>query len=471
MLIIFRLILLNLYIFSSISNASFLSFFKNIASSNNNTEQVLDKNNKPIELKVQVDSSILEQIKEINNIINDKNNNNNKIKDDNFNTIQTQQQQILGVLGSYYCNREAFNECIIKVKSITSVIDFYNILFRKRNDFSKLIIELNDILSNAYQKSINKLYKQFDKILDIINLIKLIFSDKSNDDLINKLLLLDNTLGLNENEIKEILNKYIYQLDVLLSKDTKEYYNNILSEVNVKMRLKKSVLPSQVLFILFYNIREELFSKNNELHELYISFKNKITLINQKLDSINDDMKNKVQLSDNNSIDNKKNPEEAIVTFINSNIKEQNRSNNDVMDEIERIMYIINSIIKSLDIFKNYVPDERILSAVEQAKLKQKNTNRQIENHYEKDTKKNNNKESKSEQILNLEQKNTNKNNKQLIEVKSSYNNEEESNNKENTTKTECKDKTENNDKVKDNNKTEYENNKDNKKINNNQNI
>ena len=464
MLIIFKVILLNLYIFSNTSNASFLSFFKNISSSNSNTEQVLDKNNKPIELKVQVNSSILEQIKEINNIINDKNNNNNKIKDDNFNTIQTQQQQILGVLGSYYCNKEAFNKCIIKVKSITSVIDFYNILFRKRNDFSKLIIELNDILGNDYQKAINKLYEQFDKILDIINLIKLIFSDKSDEDLINKLLLLDNTVGLNENEIKEILNKYIYQLDVLLSKDTKEYYNNILSEVNVKIRLKKSVLPSQVLFILFYNVREELFSKNNELHESYISFKNKITLINQKLDFINNYMKDKVQLSDNNSIDNKKDPEDAIVTFINSNIKEQNRSNNDVTDEIERVSYTIDSIIKSLDSFKNYVPDERILSAVEQAKLKQKETPKQIENNYEKETNikstevkpsENNNKESKSEQIDNKkvdleykeeENKHTNNNNKQSEEAKLSDNNKEESNNKdkENNTKTE--------DKVKENN-------------------
>ena len=464
MLIIFKVILLNLYIFSNTSNASFLSFFKNISSSNSNTEQVLDKNNKPIELKVQVNSSILEQIKEINNIINDKNNNNNKIKDDNFNTIKTQQQQILGVLGSYYCNKEAFNKCIIKVKSITSVIDFYNILFRKRNDFSKLIIELNDILGNDYQKAINKLYEQFDKILDIINLIKLIFSDKSDEDLINKLLLLDNTVGLNENEIKEILNKYIYQLDVLLSKDTKEYYNNILSEVNVKIRLKKSVLPSQVLFILFYNVREELFSKNNELHESYISFKNKITLINQKLDFINNYMKDKVQLSDNNSIDNKKDPEDAIVTFINSNIKEQNRSNNDVTDEIERVSYTIDSIIKSLDSFKNYVPDERILSAVEQAKLKQKETPKQIENNYEKETNikstevkpsENNNKESKSEQIDNKkvdleykeeENKHTNNNNKQSEEAKLSDNNKEESNNKdkENNTKTE--------DKVKENN-------------------
>lgn len=427
MLTIFKkilyLILLNVCIINNNSSASFFSFFKKLTSSNdNNNEQVLDKNNKPIELKIQVNSSILKQIKEINNILENKNDN-NKVKDSNFDIIQTQQQHILGVLGIYYYNKDVFNKCTVKVNSTISVIDFYNTLFRKRNDFSKLIVELHDILKDQYSKSISELYKSFNKMLNIVNLINLIFNEKNNGGLVNSLLLLDNTVGLNENEIKNILNPYFHQLDLVLDKDTINYYSDVLSEVNVKIRQKNSVLPSQLLFILFNNIREELFIKNNELYESYIFFKNKITLINQKLDSINTYIRDTKQLS-NNSENNKKSHEEAIVNLINSNIKEQNRSNNDVIDEIERIQSVIDDIIESLNDFKNYVPDERILSAIEQAKINKKESkiqNSNVFNSKDNITSKTNNTTSKTSNnndnkidntdISNNKQNNTSKNN------------------------------------------------------------
>lgn len=379
MLTIFKkisyLILLNICMVNH-SDASFFSFFKKLTSSNNDSnEQVFDKNNKPIELKVQVNSSILDQIKEINNILEDKNDN-NKIRDNNFDTIQTQQQRILGVLGSYHYNKDVFNKCIIKVKSTISVIDFYNSLFKQRNDFSKSIVELCDILKDQYTKSINELCKSFNKMLSIVNLINIIFSESNDKGLINNILLLDNTIGLNENEIKNILNPFFHKLDLVLDKDTIDYYNDILSEFNAKIRQKNSILPSQLLFILFNIIREELLINNNELYKSYIFFKNKTTIINQKLDSINTHIKDTKQLSSDNE-SNKKSHEEIIVDFINTNIKEQNRNNSDVIDEIERVRNAIDDIIEFLNDFKNYVPDEKILSAIEQSKTNKKESKNQ----------------------------------------------------------------------------------------------
>ena len=99
---ILYIILLNTYISSNVSEASFLSFLKNIFSNENSSEeQVVDKNNKPVELKIPINSYILNQIKEINNT-DIENKEKNRIKDDNFNTIQVQQQQILGILGDYH---------------------------------------------------------------------------------------------------------------------------------------------------------------------------------------------------------------------------------------------------------------------------------------------------------------------------------------------------------------------------------
>ena len=401
---ILYLILLNVYIFNNPSHASFMSFFKNIFSSNKNTkntndEQVLSKDNKPVELKIPVSSYVLKQIKEINNL-DIKNKKDSRIKDDNFNTIQTQQQQILGILYDYHYDKEVFNKCIINVKQVIAIIDFYNILFKQRNDFSKLIIELNDILDKSYQKALCNLEEVFNKILDIINLMKLVFKDT--DGLINKLLLLDNTVGLNENERKDILNKYINQLDILLNKDTKKYYDNILLEFDVKIRNKNSVLPSQLLYILFYCIREELFNKNNELYECYIVFKNKITLMTQKLSPINDNINDNAQLQENsNSMDSKINNEEAINGLINSYMKEQNRRNSDVIDEIDRIKNVVNSLIDYLNVFKDYVPDEKILTAIEQAKESEKKDKGNIKKDEtikdNKDTNNKNDKDNKNE--------------------------------------------------------------------------
>ncbi len=375
---ILYLILLNIYIFNNPSHASFMSFLKNIFSSNKNTndEQVLSKDNKPVELKIPVSSYVLKQIKEINNLdINNKNN--SIIKDDNFETIQTQQQQILGVLDDYHYNKEAFNKCIINVKQVIATIDCYNVLFRQKSDFIKLIIELNDVLDKPYQTALSNLEEMFNKILDIINLMKVVFKDTNG--LINKLLLLDNTVGLNENEIKDIFNKYIHQLDILLDKNTKEYYDKIFSEVNVKIRNKNSILPSQLSYILFYSIRNELFNKNNELYESYIVFKNKITLITQKLIQINDNINDNAQLSEtSNSIDSKINNEKIITELINSYMKEQNRRNSDVIDEIDRIRNVVNNLIDYLDVFKDYIPDEKILSAIEQSKESEKKNKENI---------------------------------------------------------------------------------------------
>ena len=104
--IILYLILLNTYISNNSSNASFLSALKNIFSNENSSEeQVVDKNNKPVELKIPVNNYILNQIKEINNT-DIENKEKNRIKDDNFNTIQVQQQQILGILGDYHYDRK-----------------------------------------------------------------------------------------------------------------------------------------------------------------------------------------------------------------------------------------------------------------------------------------------------------------------------------------------------------------------------
>ena len=404
------------------SDASFFSFFKKLTSSNNDgNEQVFDKNNNPIELKIQVNSSILDQIKEINNILDDKKDN-DRIRDNNFDIIQTQQQRILGILGSYHCDKDVFNRCTVKVKSTISVIDFYNSLFRKRNDLSKLVIELYDILKDQYSKSINELCKSFNKMLNIVNLISIIFNEKNDKGLINHLLLLDNTIGLNENEIQNILNPFFHKLDLVLDKDTIDYYNNILSEVNVKLRLKNSVLPSQLLFTLFNNIREELSVKNNELYESYIFFKNKITLTNQKLDSINSYIKDTKQLSSNNN----ENHEEVIINFINTNIKEQNRSNNDVIDEIERIQNITSDIIEALNDFKNYVPDEKILSVIEQSKINKKESKK----HNSKiSDNKSNIKENNHDNVTNDNKEINNKNNK-VYDTKDNKLNNEQSNSK-----------------------------------------
>ena len=436
MLTIFKkmsyLILLNICIVSNHSSASFFSFFEKIASQNNdNNEQVFDNNNKPIELKIQVNSSILKQIKEINNILEDKNDN-NKVRDSNFDIIQTQQQRILGILGGYYCDKDVFNRCTVKIKSTISVIDFYNSLFRQRNDFSKLVIELYDILKDQYIKSINELCKSFNKMLNIVNLISIIFNEKNNGGLINNLLLLDNTIGLDENKINNIFNTYIHHLYILIDKDTINYYNDILSEVNVKLRLKNSVLPSQLLFTLFNNIRKELSVKSNELYESYIFFKNKITLTNQKLDSINSYIKDTKQLSASNN----ENHEEAIVNFINTNIKEQNRINNDVIDEIERIQNVTDNIIEALNDFKNYVPDEKILSIIEQSKINKKESEKQ--NSKISDNK-NIIKENNNHNVTNDKKKVNNKDNKVYDTKDNKLNNNKTNNNETKDTKKDSK--------------------------------
>ena len=374
------LILLNIYVFNNSSNASFSSFIKGMFSSNENTneEQVLSKDNKPVELKVPVSSYILKQIKEINNV-DIKNKKDSRIKDDNFNTILTQQQQMLGILKDYSYNIGVFNKCLITVSQIISKIDLYNILFKQKDGLSKLIMELNSILEKPYQDELMNLNQIFNKILDIINFIKLLFQEK--DGLINKMMLLDNTVSLNENEIKSMLSNCINTIYVFVNEDIVKYYTNILVEVDAKMRNKKLMLPSQVLFILFYYIRDELFNKNNELYETYIAFKNKITLINQKLTSINDYVKDNIQeLEGSNNINSKVNNEEIIAVAINMGIKELNRTNNDVIDEIEQIRTLVNNVIGLLNVFKNYVPDEKILTAIEQSKTDEKSKNTEKQN-------------------------------------------------------------------------------------------
>ena len=267
--IILYLILLNTYISNNSSNASFLSALKNIFSNENSSEeQVVDKNNKPVELKIPVNNYILNQIKEINNT-DIENKEKNRIKDDNFNTIQVQQQQILGILGDYHYDRNAFNKCLVKVQSLILVIEFIKTFCKELNaDLKQLLNNLYDELNN-YKKITNELYKSFNKILDIINLIKFIFKD--NNGIIDKLIKLDNTKNISENLIEFILKDYVHQLDILLEEKTIKYYDNNLHEILIKVRGKKSVLPSQLLFIMFNILKEEIINQNQSMNGNYIS--------------------------------------------------------------------------------------------------------------------------------------------------------------------------------------------------------
>ncbi len=399
--IILYLILLNTYISNNQSNAEFLSFLKNIFSKKNvDEEQVIDKNNKPVELKIPINSYILNQIKEINNVA-IKNKEKNRIKDDNFNTIQGQQQQICGILEDYIHSKEVFNKCLCKVQSLMLVIEFIKSFCKELNtDLKQLLNNLYDELL-SYNKITNELYKKFNRILDIINLIKLIF--KENDGIISKLMQMDNAKNISENLIESILKYYIHQLDILLYEDTIKYYDNILHEILIKIRTKKSILPSQLLFIIFNFLKEEVINQNTSLCEVYKTFKNKTRNINQKMDSINDYLTDTIQnKKDNNyyasnTINNIKDNEKLIVSFIDNNISELNRSNKDINDEIERVQNITKSLIETLAIFKNYNYDERILSLMQEEQEKKQNKNNNKISDHNKSIKDNNKNNSKQE--------------------------------------------------------------------------
>ena len=72
--------------------------------------------------------------------------------------------------------------------------------------------------------------------------------------------------------------------------------------------------------------------------------------------------------------------EEIIAVAINMEIKELNRTNNDVIDEIEQIRTLVNNVIGLLNVFKNYVPNKKILTAIEQSKTDEKSKNTEKQN-------------------------------------------------------------------------------------------
>ena len=137
-------------------------------------------------------------------------------------------------------------------------------------------------------------------------------------------------------------------------------------------------------------IQKELSNQIKYMQSMYIDYRNKITIINQRSEAIETYMRdNKQQFTSSSDILNKKKePKEAICIFINININEYNKINREITDEIDRIKNFTNGIIDRLEIFKNYTLDERILPLIQERKEKERN---RIKNKFKKLNKTHNN--------------------------------------------------------------------------------
>ncbi|MBR1944272.1 MAG: hypothetical protein IJ848_02245 [Alphaproteobacteria bacterium] len=456
--------------------ASFWDLFTKSKLKDDNT-QVLDSDGKSIELKVPINSDLLKQIKKIND---ETSKTDNKIKDSNFNVIQSQQNEILSIINDYHYDKNIFSTCKSKIELVihdtNSYIDFYNKFITKISSshtidkikkLRELISEFNKELELLSKKSLIELNDSFMTILTVIDFIKIIFKD--NNGLIKKVQLLDNTVGLNENEIKYTLSNYVHDLCILLEPDIVKYYDDILSEVDAKTRTKNTILPSQLLFILFNTVKGELYSKYDKLYELYVSFNKHTNIINRKLEDINDYIKYDTLLNNNNT---DKDPVNDICVFINKRIKEKNRYSKDVISEIEKLKNVVNSIIEYLTKFDKYNPDENIISSIEERKIQHSNNQAKTSNKSDTDEKKdldssiestNTNKQTHNKEIAHITVNNDNNKDTRNLNNNDDTANDKDSNiSKSNSRETDKLDNNNGNKTTNDNNNNEHTNNLDN---------
>ena len=310
-----------------------------------------------ITLQVEVNDEMLKQINKVKDISKEKA---KIIKDKNFDSVMDKQDRILSILSSYESDDSVFQRSLINIKLLSAKIDLYTDIFSDNKDLNRILLNIKETLDKEYQSSFDDLFSNFMDSMDIIVLAKLLL--RKQDGLIEKVMSLLHTKYLNENEVQKILYDYLNQIKNIISQKTSKFYDSFQSEFNVEVRKQTKILPSQMLFIVFNCLKKFNDKKIKNLNKSYLTFKGKIGVIQQKITEL------QVYKTDDANKEVKK-----IISVVNTSMNTQEKYNNDIISEIDKLLSIDKSLNEDLQKFCSYTPDEKILEEIEKLKELTKN--------------------------------------------------------------------------------------------------